>query len=89
MESLRQRNQVRELDRDLDVIDSGPGIDPEMAEKIFEPFYTAQPGGTGLGLYISRELCERNGANLRYHGRPEGGSVFRIVFSDPNRWRSG
>lgn len=70
----------------LDVIDSGPGIDPEMAEQIFEPFYTAQPGGTGLGLYISRELCERNAANLRYYSRPEGGSIFRIVFRDPNRW---
>jgi two-component system sensor histidine kinase PilS (NtrC family) len=70
----------------VDVIDSGSGIDAEMVEQIFEPFYTAQPGGTGLGLYISRELCERNGANLRYLARPEGGSIFRIVFADPKRW---
>jgi two-component system sensor histidine kinase PilS (NtrC family) len=73
----------------LDVIDSGPGIEPETVEQIFEPFYTAQVGGTGLGLYISRELCERNGASLRYHARPEGGSIFRIVFTDPNRWSAG
>jgi two-component system sensor histidine kinase PilS (NtrC family) len=72
----------------IDVIDSGPGIDEQMAEQIFEPFYTAQPGGTGLGLYISRELCDRNGATLRYLARPEGGSVFRIVFTDPKRWSS-
>lgn len=72
----------------LDVIDSGPGIQPERVEQIFEPFYTAQPGGTGLGLYISRELCERNGASLRYLARPGGGSVFRVVFSDPARWDS-
>jgi two-component system sensor histidine kinase PilS (NtrC family) len=71
----------------LDVMDSGPGVAPELAEQIFEPFYTAQPGGTGLGLYISRELCERNGASLRYHARAEGGSVFRIVFPDPKRWQ--
>jgi two-component system sensor histidine kinase PilS (NtrC family) len=71
----------------LDVSDSGPGIEPEMVEQIFEPFYTAQPGGTGLGLYISRELCERNGASLRYHARHSGGSTFRIIFSDPNRWQ--
>lgn len=71
----------------LDVIDSGPGIAPEVVEQIFEPFYTAQAGGTGLGLYISRELCERNGASLRYHARPEGGSIFRILFSDPQRWQ--
>ena len=70
----------------LDVIDSGPGIEPEMVEHIFEPFYTAQPGGTGLGLYISRELCERNSASLRHLTKPGGGSVFRVVFSDPQRW---
>ena len=57
-------------------------------EEIFEPFYTGQPGGTGLGLYISRELAERNGATLRYHARPGGGSLFRVVFADPNRWQS-
>jgi two-component system, NtrC family, sensor histidine kinase PilS len=73
----------------VDVVDSGPGIPQEMVEQIFEPFYTAQPGGTGLGLYISRELCERNGASLRYFARPEGGSIFRVVFSDPNRWVAG
>jgi two-component system sensor histidine kinase PilS (NtrC family) len=70
----------------LDVIDSGPGVPPDKIEQIFEPFYTAQPGGTGLGLYISRELCERNAASLRYQTRAEGGSTFRIVFSDPERW---
>ena len=71
----------------LEVADRGPGIEPETAEHIFEPFYTGQPGGTGLGLYVCRELCERNGATLRYTPRPGGGSVFRIVFADPNRWR--
>lgn len=72
----------------IDVIDSGPGIDAELVDQIFEPFYTAQPGGTGLGLYISRELCERNGANLRYYPRHSGGSVFRIIFADPKRWQT-
>ena len=71
----------------IEVADRGPGIDPEQVEQIFEPFFTVQPGGTGLGLYISRELCERNGASLRYHPRENGGSLFRIVFSDPNRWQ--
>jgi two-component system sensor histidine kinase PilS (NtrC family) len=61
---------------------------PDKVEQIFEPFYTSQPGGTGLGLYISRELAERNGAALRYHARAGGGSVFRIVFADPKRWHS-
>jgi two-component system sensor histidine kinase PilS (NtrC family) len=73
----------------LEVADRGPGITPGDVEHIFEPFYTSQPGGTGLGLYISRELAERNGAALRYHPRPGGGSVFRVVFADPKRWQPG
>jgi two-component system sensor histidine kinase PilS (NtrC family) len=72
----------------LEVADRGPGIKPDKVEQIFEPFYTSQPGGTGLGLYISRELAERNGAALRYHPRPGGGSAFRIVFADPRRWQT-
>jgi two-component system sensor histidine kinase PilS (NtrC family) len=72
----------------LEVADRGPGIRPDKVEQIFEPFYTSQPGGTGLGLYISRELAERNGAALRYQPRAGGGSVFRIVFADPKRWQS-
>jgi two-component system sensor histidine kinase PilS (NtrC family) len=72
----------------VDVADRGPGVDPSKVEQIFEPFYTGQTTGTGLGLYISRELAERNGATLRYHPRPGGGSVFRIVFADPYRWHS-
>ncbi len=73
----------------LEVADRGPGIKPDKIEQIFEPFYTSQPGGTGLGLYISRELAERNGAALRYQPRPGGGSAFRIVFADPKRWQPG
>ena len=73
----------------IEVADRGPGIDPQNVEKIFEPFYTGQPGGTGLGLYISRELAERNGATLRYYPRLGGGSAFRVVFADPRRWHAG
>ena len=72
----------------LEVADRGPGIEPANVDEIFEPFFTGQPGGTGLGLYISRELAERNGATLRYHARPGGGSQFRVVFADPSRWSS-
>jgi two-component system sensor histidine kinase PilS (NtrC family) len=70
----------------LEVRDHGLGVDPATAEKIFEPFYTERSGGTGLGLYISRELCELNRATLLYLDRPGGGSIFRIVFADPDRW---
>jgi two-component system sensor histidine kinase PilS (NtrC family) len=70
----------------VEVADRGPGIEPANVDEIFEPFFTGQPGGTGLGLYISRELAERNGATLRYYPRPGGGSLFRAVFADPGRW---
>jgi two-component system sensor histidine kinase PilS (NtrC family) len=70
----------------IEVLDAGLGIDKVTADKIFEPFFTARSGGTGLGLYISRELCELNRATLVYLDRPGGGSIFRIVFSDPDRW---
>ncbi len=70
----------------IEVLDCGLGVDKATADKIFEPFFTARSGGTGLGLYISRELCELNRATLVYLDRPGGGSIFRIVFADPDRW---
>jgi two-component system sensor histidine kinase PilS (NtrC family) len=62
----------------IEVLDNGPGITPEARENIFEPFFTTAPQGTGLGLYIARELCETNQARLRYDALPSGGSCFRI-----------
>jgi two-component system sensor histidine kinase PilS (NtrC family) len=70
----------------LEVADRGSGIDPSEADRIFEPFFTGRKGGTGLGLFIARELCQVNRAVLLYEPRSGGGSVFRIVFSDPQRW---
>ena len=72
----------------LEVLDQGHGVDPTTVDKIFEPFYTDRSGGTGLGLYISRELCELNRATLVYQDREQGGSIFRVVFADPDRWES-
>jgi two-component system, NtrC family, sensor histidine kinase PilS len=69
----------------LEVVDHGPGIPPEEAEHIFEPFYTASPRGTGLGLFVARELCDCNRAKLEYRREGEN-TVFRIIFSDPDRW---
>jgi two-component system sensor histidine kinase PilS (NtrC family) len=48
----------------LDVIDWGTGVPEDIRDQIFEPFFTTTPRGTGLGLYIARELCEGNGATL-------------------------
>ena len=51
---------------ELDIIDDGPGVKPEHEAHLFEPFFTTDTQGTGLGLYISRELCEANQARLNY-----------------------
>lgn len=69
----------------LDIIDHGTGIDAETAAHIFEPFYTTAETGTGLGLYISRELAECNQAHLTLLHSNEEGSCFRLTFSDPRR----
>jgi len=65
----------------LDIMDNGVGIDTELAEKIFEPFFTTKNSGTGLGLYIARDICESNQSHLEYIPVPEGGSCFRITFT--------
>jgi two-component system, NtrC family, sensor histidine kinase PilS len=70
----------------LEVADRGPGIELQAVDRIFEPFFTGRKGGTGLGLFIARELCQLNRAILLYEPRTGNGSVFRIVFSDPQRW---
>jgi two-component system, NtrC family, sensor histidine kinase PilS len=69
----------------LEVADRGPGVAPEQAERIFEPFFTGGRG-TGLGLFLARELAQANGATLLYEPRAGGGSTFRLVFADPRRW---
>ena len=71
----------------LEVADRGPGVAPEHVERIFEPFYSGGRG-TGLGLFLARELAQTNGATLLYEPRAGGGSVFRLVFTDPRRWES-
>ena len=70
----------------LEVADRGPGIPEAATERIFEPFFTGRRGGTGLGLFIARELAQCNGALLLYEPRAGGGSIFRVVFADPHRW---
>lgn len=65
----------------LDIIDYGKGIDSALKDKIFEPFFTTENTGTGLGLYLARELCEANQAKLSYIGESKGGSGFSIVFA--------
>ena len=66
----------------LEVIDSGPGVKPENLGRLFEPFFTTSSTGTGLGLYISRELAELNQAKLSYHLISHNKSCFRLFLMD-------
>jgi two-component system, NtrC family, sensor histidine kinase PilS len=69
----------------LNVIDFGSGVAEDMVENLFEPFFTTEQAGTGLGLYITREICEVNQARITYLRDIEGGSCFRISFAHPDR----
>ena len=63
----------------LEIINDGAKIPIDLVQRIFEPFFTTSVGGTGLGLYLARELCEANGSHLEYRAM-EDGTCFRIVF---------
>ena len=68
----------------IEVLDRGPGIPAKVAATIFEPFVTTHEHGTGLGLYIARQLCEANQARLEYV-QMAGGSCFRITLAHAQR----
>ena len=63
---------------ELSVIDNGPGVPPGRQAQLFEPFFTTEAKGTGLGLYLARELCDANRATLEYVNDSRG-AHFRIL----------
>jgi signal transduction histidine kinase len=63
----------------VEVADRGPGIDPQVRGKIFEPFVTTKRTGTGLGLAIARRVVEAHGGSLAVEDRPGGGALFRVT----------
>lgn len=69
----------------VDVVDFGAGIADDQLPSIFDPFFTTDEKGSGLGLYISRELCEINQATLHYRRTSDDKSCFRIDFSHYQR----
>ncbi len=68
----------------IDVMDRGPGIPEAVAAQLFRPFFTTSEHGTGLGLYIARELTRANQATLEYVPMPGGGSCFRVTLPGPH-----
>ncbi len=65
---------------ELSVRDDGPGVADALKGNLFEPFFTTASSGTGLGLYIAREICEANGATLEYVDGTNGGAQFSVLF---------
>jgi signal transduction histidine kinase len=73
VESVRDQNVL------IKVIDNGPGVAPENLERIFEPYFSKRPGGTGLGLPLARRIVEEHGGTITAAGHPGGGAQFEIV----------
>jgi signal transduction histidine kinase len=64
---------------ELRVEDEGPGVAPELRERVFEPFFSTKPDAPGgLGLAISRRIAEEAGGALRLEDAPGGGSCFAL-----------
>ncbi len=69
----------------LSVMDSGPGIPPEIQSRLFDPFFTTKAAGTGLGLSIVARLVEQHGGEISFQSAPNIGTRFsvRLPVSDP------
>jgi two-component system sensor kinase FixL len=63
----------------INVADTGPGIDPEIASQLFQPFVTTKPQGMGVGLSISRTIVEAHGGQITVGPNPGGGTIFSLT----------
>ena len=67
------------------VRDSGPGIDPEHVERVFEAFYTTKSSGVGMGLSICRSIIDAHGGRLWAEANEPRGAVFQFTLPSPER----
>jgi two-component system sensor kinase FixL len=63
----------------ISIADRGPGIDPERIEDIFEPLYSGNGEGMGMGLAICRIIVEAHGGHIGYRPNPSGGAIFQFT----------
>ncbi|MEK7721485.1 MAG: ATP-binding protein [Elusimicrobiota bacterium] len=64
----------------LTILDNGPGLDPAMLENLFQPFFTTKDGGTGLGLYLARQIMDEHGGRIIVASSPDGGAMVSLRF---------
>ena len=82
LEALKRGGKLtvgtRRVDDQVEIAirDTGPGIAPDVGKRLFEQFFTTKPQGTGLGLYISRQIIEEHGGTLRWESAPGAGTTF-------------
>jgi signal transduction histidine kinase len=77
---LRVGTKIRDGYAAFDVIDSGQGICDEIKVKIFAPFFTTKPGGSGLGLSVSKKIVEDHGGFIEFESEAGGGAAFSVFF---------
>jgi signal transduction histidine kinase len=76
---LRPADMIQGSMIQIDVLDSGAGIDRSLAGKLFTPFATTKPTGTGLGLTLARRVAREHGGDLTAADRPDGGACFTLT----------
>ncbi|WP_457755745.1 ATP-binding protein [Thermodesulfatator indicus] len=76
---IKVRTELTEKGAEIIVEDSGPGIPEDRAKDLFRPFYSTKPGGTGLGLAVSRQIVLFHGGELILENREEGGARVRVI----------
>jgi len=76
--TVQTRRMIQQNEVFLSVKDTGPGIDPEILPKIFDPFITSKHTGTGLGLTITHDIIEQHHGRIKAENDPEGGAIFNV-----------
>jgi signal transduction histidine kinase len=73
-------SEVRPVDVELSVRDTGPGLPADIVGKLFEPFVTTKSNGLGIGLTIARTIVATHGGTIGAYNNPDGGATFIITF---------